>query len=234
MKRETKAEAESRLAQLGRKERDAFFARPRSQGLLSNNMTDGLFQWNTNGVTFKFHGAGKLRTITIPQRVMDDVFNYAEQARAVGDIGIGELLVPSAGDRWQAELSQTVGSAHNLANTTMWERAAWNTVNEWCMPRYIKRGEIAIEYIKELSEICYGRYTGSAAVWYLLPPSVAQSGDDVPPSGNSVYGVNVLTKQAMWSKPTWYHMTNPEFVAYVQVAWDTYQSTGQPAQLNGF
>ena len=91
---------------------------PSTKSKYSASMEGGRFSWSDDTVYFDFFNKGSARRITIP-------LNRFKRS------GPTWTLVPSFTDRWVAIDSEFAGDHHRAANTTMSERAAWNTVNEF-------------------------------------------------------------------------------------------------------
>jgi hypothetical protein len=186
-------------------------------------MAPGLFTWDDKHVRFSFYGAGKERTITLLRTELSVLID-----REVVDFDEARILAP-ANSPWEGALTATPGVQH--AGSKLWQKAAWNTINQWCLPMDLMRGQVPLLCIMELTEACYGRFTTSEASFYLMPP---EEGDE--PAGSRVFLVPAGNSiPTIPKKPAWYTLSDPRFIAYAQVAWDTYESSGRQtqAQLQG-
>lgn len=226
------------LAGLGasRAEVEAKFQKPWGHNEFITNFADrksnfdydranGRFRWDAEKIYFEFYGQGKLRTITI---LWSEV-----QASAQLE---GETFAPWAKDRWTGKLTEYVGTAHSVWNTSLWERAAWNTVNMWCTAR----GRQALSTIGQLRDTAakaYARITLDYSVHYFIPKTkddVVQW-DDRPihekrgsMEGESYWMSTFLRHFPSQGDPSWEIPTNltPEQRGYIMVAWDQFEESG--------
>lgn len=188
---------------------------------------DGRFSWDSENIYFDFYGQGKLRRITVPWSLIG--FDpFGEQPATI--------LAPSAANRWYATRTEFAGYAHQLRAdgkpTAIWERAAWNTVNEWCQPHRYLSSRITIQALAEHSTRAWARLTLPAEVWYFVPhPAGHPIGSD-----NRFWAAHFNRHDRYFAEPEWVVLKNltPEQREYLAVAWDAYEAAGKPdAPLHG-
>lgn len=185
----------------------------------SASMEGGRFSWSDDTVYFDFFNKGSARRITIP-------LNRFKRS------GPTWTLVPSFTDRWVAIDSEFAGDHHRAANTTMSERAAWNTVNEFIsslvevMP-WANRAYARV--IFKDSEIGYSPSTWY--FWFVFPSPEEEEGFP----GEGEFHVVMLNVQGRYHGEVnksqlplsrLYEYLTKEQVEYVLVARDYALSTG--------
>ena len=171
------------------------------------DLANGLFTWVGRVVYFDYFTTGKIRRITIPIEEL-----YAD------DIGpLAPSLSSEEGGVPLAVRAEYPGEGHRAQRTTMAQRAAWNTVNEWCTPR--RNRAITLELLMLRARDAYARVTtDNNFVFYFIKPEdpkfIAEVFDRQSAS-NQV--VNFPNEDYLLN-----HSTNitPEMAQYVVVARD--------------
>lgn len=159
-------------------------------------LAPGRFSWDKDNLYFDFYGQGKVRRITTPMGPI----------RAVGII---YTLAPSMKDRWRAYDTELPGDMHALQTTKLWERAAWNTVNEFAEMISLAMSRLAAP--RAFARVI----TDNHYYFFLLPdPTDAQNenaytlvmegnrrrGDVHRPAGMPIFSLTEANIRAMFSK----------------------------------
>ncbi len=174
----------------------------------------GKFSWDATNVHFDFYGKGKLRRITVPWVAIDE---NAEQHL--------QFCPKSRADRWTGVATEFAGTAHREAETELWERHGWNTVNEWCGPLTYQSIRTSIGEMKRISEQAWARITEDNFVWYLMPGPEGRRAD----IGSDKYFTAHFSRSTRWfEEPSWTNFTNltPDQRAYLEIAFDQWESSG--------
>lgn len=178
------------------------------------DMADGRFRWDDKYVYFDFYGQGKLRTIIISW-----MWVTAPETEEFS-------LVPSTESRWMAVRDEYAGAAHQHWPTSMWERAAWNTVNAWCTAHGTRAGvqQPTIVKLREVAAKSYARVTVDFTVFYFLPHPTGML-STLP---DNFYAASFSRHFPTYTTPAWQRVTNmtPEQRSYLAVAWDSYVEAG--------
>lgn len=245
-KRMTKDEARGYLI-TKRRARNQLFVDPRASKFFADHQS-GLFTWTKDYVTFEFYGAGLVRKLRVK---MADVV----RADGSGDPAIAERpwsFAPEERDRAGASWAQTdgvltemPGTQHIALRSSKWERAAWNTLNAWCLPPGNSSRGVPLLQVRDIAAQAWARLSYADFTTYFLPnpdgtPAGAHmlrhaDGRDYP----QYYGARVAmsSTRALIHPPTTFFLlrpTSPEEQEYLAVAWDEFESTGKPSeQLRG-
>lgn len=241
----TKDEARAYLT-TKKRERNQLFVDPRPSKFFLNHQP-GLFTWTKDYVTFEFYGAGRIRKLRVR---MSDV-----ERAARASVDVAWSFAPDERDRAGASWAQTdgiltevPGTAHQRVKSALWERAAWNTLNAWCLPpgRELNLTRpTPLLAVADYAERAWARIGYTEVTIYFLPDP-----DGSPPGATmlhhtdgrsypSYYGVRVTmtATRAIVVGPAVMLLlqpTSPEEEAYLAVAWDEFAATGKPsAQLRG-
>ena len=211
----------------------------------------GVFTWTKDYVVFEFYGAGLIRKLRVK---MNDVL------RANADPGAPWSFAPAERDRPGAAWAQTdgvltalPGTQHIELRSSKWERAAWNTLNAWCLPLegaatlWVSAVVVPILRVEKLAELAWARISYADVTTYFLPdpdgtpPGVmtappSGSVTEAPAPGYYVARVAMSSTRALVERPMAHLLRriSPEEQQYLAVAWDEYAGTGKPsAQLRG-
>lgn len=252
-KRMTKDEARGYLV-TKRRARNQLFVDPRASKFFADHQS-GLFTWTKDYVTFEFYGAGLVRKLRVK---MADVV----RADGSGDPAIAERpwsFAPEERDRAGASWAQTdgaltemPGTQHIALRSSKWERAAWNTLNAWCLPPGNSSRGVPLLQVRDIAAQAWARLSYADFTTYFLPnPDGTPAGTRMKTlsrSGSNLlrisvhpqyYGARVAmsSTRALIHPPTTFFLlrpTSPEEQEYLAVAWDEFESTGKPSeQLRG-
>ncbi len=197
----------------------------------------GRFTWDAKNVFFDFYGQGKQRRITLLRGEVEEVAHrYVGAVDEEGERQSGSFA--PAETRWRGRITRFPGTQHRTAiggETKMWERAAWNTINSWCLPKRMAHTAPLVEVMKTAAQ-AWARVTDDFKTVWFLPHEQGARREVVVKDvdGNRKYQkffvviANTSSAYAMVSEPEWWNLkgASQEQLNYLAVAYDQWEESG--------